>query len=405
MKFLALTFILITTQFAHASNCWRYLAESKNIEVTNSTTDNFIAFLDVMLQEHVINNDYLEKLTKGEIINPLDKEIISDSNHHIYKETFQEFINAQPDKKQLMVWAMQLLTKNKKTRQGKEQTKEKTKRSSMAMEFLRIEPGPFVINKNNPQGTKYSVTLTHPFEMMSTSVTQAMWNELMGTMPKQAERGVDYPITNITWWSAVAFANKLSEKHNLPPAYPLAEVQDWEGNAAQGTLKPKDPKLAQLVFKFMAKNIYKSKGYRLPTVYESIFVSSDRGRSNTQTFTNMDKNNISKHAFIDINKDRIVPVGSVLPFIIDGQSFYDLYGNVMEWLHDQGTSSWVTDLNEGTDPVDIKNSNPDFFQTRLARSNYSSNDAKEMNSFNFSGLEPFKVYFKVGFRLVRSLDK
>ena len=35
----------------------------------------------------------------------------------------------------------------------------------------------------------------------------------------------DHPLEGITWWSALVFANRLSEKNGLKPAYDLKRVK------------------------------------------------------------------------------------------------------------------------------------------------------------------------------------
>ena len=48
----------------------------------------------------------------------------------------------------------------------------------------------------------------------------------------------DNPVENITWWSALVFANKLSEKYGFKPAYDLSEITWKQGTRAEnGTLE------------------------------------------------------------------------------------------------------------------------------------------------------------------------
>ena len=39
---------------------------------------------------------------------------------------------------------------------------------------------------------------------------------------KSIQMQPDNPVENITWWSALVFANKLSEQYGLKPAYDLS---------------------------------------------------------------------------------------------------------------------------------------------------------------------------------------
>ena len=94
---------------------------------------------------------------------------------------------------------------------------------------------------------KVTVNLTNDIKVMSTPVSQYQWTREMGVNPSYFDSGEDSvvvdvkgssikmqpdnPVEQITWWSALVFANKLSKKHNLMPAYDFSDIT-WE----QGTL-------------------------------------------------------------------------------------------------------------------------------------------------------------------------
>jgi len=51
------------------------------------------------------------------------------------------------------------------------------------------------------------------FYVMKTEVTQKDYAAIMGTNPASFRgRGDNYPIQNVSWYDAVAYANKLSER-------------------------------------------------------------------------------------------------------------------------------------------------------------------------------------------------
>ena len=255
---------------------------------------------------------------------------------------------------------------------------------------------------------KSKVILTYPFEMTSTPVTQKMWHDEMQGLPTQQMIGNDFPLTNMTWWSAVTFANKLSLKHNLPIVYDLSAIKEWDGDAANGTLSPRNPIEAEQLWKVNAPNgdIYQAKGFRLPTIYEQAFVASDRGRSKTRTFTNLDENNFKQYVWCSEDEDApLHSVAELLPFIIDGQKFFDLYGNAMEISHNIGLygESFIAGVNpNGTIP---KIDDPRRSTARLMRSNDQSTAMKYMTSSSFAQLNAKDPYPLVTFRLVRSLPK
>jgi formylglycine-generating enzyme required for sulfatase activity len=59
------------------------------------------------------------------------------------------------------------------------------------------------------------------FLIGATEVTQQEYEAAMGRNPSQY-RGARRPVENVTWWDAIGFANRLSERERLTPCYELA---------------------------------------------------------------------------------------------------------------------------------------------------------------------------------------
>jgi formylglycine-generating enzyme required for sulfatase activity len=66
-----------------------------------------------------------------------------------------------------------------------------------------------------------SVTLTRPYFVSSTEVTEDQWRSLTGGLNPSALNCVDCPVENLDWYSAVAFTNALSESEGLDACYTL----------------------------------------------------------------------------------------------------------------------------------------------------------------------------------------
>jgi formylglycine-generating enzyme required for sulfatase activity len=96
-----------------------------------------------------------------------------------------------------------------------------------------IEPGTFTMGSptNEPgrdsDETQHQVTLTG-FYMGKYPVTQAQYEEVMGMNPSNFLTPIapetstaNRPVECVTWYDAVEFCNKLSEKEGLEPVYTI----------------------------------------------------------------------------------------------------------------------------------------------------------------------------------------
>ena len=143
------------------------------------------------------------------------------------------------------------------------------------MAFIWVEPGPF--------GEGYYLG---KYEL-----TQQQWEQVMHTSPwpQREETGFTepvYPAYNISWPEARDFAKKLTD------------LQD------DGT-------------------------YRLPTLDEWEYAS--RAGTKTKWFFGSSSDSLSDYAWWGKNVDRAQIVGTKLP---NSWGFYDIYGNVWEWVQD-----------------------------------------------------------------------
>jgi formylglycine-generating enzyme required for sulfatase activity len=79
--------------------------------------------------------------------------------------------------------------------------------------FVRIEAGSFEMGSpegeagRDPVETQHRVSLSRPFLLQSTSVTQGQWQCLMGNNPSEFQSGpeaVSRPVEQVSWYDAVA---------------------------------------------------------------------------------------------------------------------------------------------------------------------------------------------------------
>ena len=85
-----------------------------------------------------------------------------------------------------------------------------------------------------------------------------MWLEVMENNPSEF-KGENKPVETVTWWQALEFCNKLSEKYGLEPIYNLSKSK-------QGILMIKE--LDGKIVDSEIANFKNTEGFRLPTEVE-----------------------------------------------------------------------------------------------------------------------------------------
>ena len=180
------------------------------------------------------------------------------------------------------------------------------------------------------QGGKYQPSFADEekevfdIEVCKYPTTQKMWTEVMENNPSEF-KGDNKPIESITWWEALEFCNKLSEKYGLEPVYDLSKSRE-------GILMIKELG-GQKVYPDVA-NFKNTEGFRLPTEVEWEWFA--RGgqiaiEQGTFNYTYSGSNNIDEVAWYIENSGETYNVGLKKP---NQLGLYDCTGNVWEWCYD-----------------------------------------------------------------------
>ena len=202
-----------------------------------------MAYLGALLEHQIIGDAelvrFIKGLEKGKLINPISEEkAMVSSAALIQQEGIQEYLDlGDLNKKELLEWSKESLREKKRVWVKREETRKETQDIYQKIKFLPVGPGRFFMGEEK----KVEVTLTNSIEVMSTQVTQKQWVEIMGENPSFFSDGKDsivvnikgrpvrmrpdHPVESLTWWSALVFANRLSEKNGLKPAYDLNESE------------------------------------------------------------------------------------------------------------------------------------------------------------------------------------
>ena len=356
---------------------WSVLDFYANSTVPKDGTKNFQSYIGELLEKRIIGEPelirFIEHLEEGELINPISEDEARVSTPLlVQRRGLQKYLDKSSlDQKELLDWSRAALEKRARVRVSREEAQEETR-------YQRLEFHPVKRPVHFEVRDVYSspFTLTYPIEIQSTPVTQRQWVEIMGENPSYFVKGEDSvvlnfhgkdiklqpdnPIESVTWWSVLEFANRLSEKHGLPPVYDLSNITwDPETRPEDGTLQPVDEHPIYENFdvreiRIYAKGkshdlsggdiYYQSEGYRLPTLAEQFYMLLGGEKTKSGSFFENEAD-LEEHAWYSGNSDgRTHSVGLLRPMVIDGKEFYDLYGNVKEWVWDQ----YVPDLDEYT---------------------------------------------------------
>jgi formylglycine-generating enzyme required for sulfatase activity len=230
--------------------------------------------------------------------------------------------------------------------------------NTIGMKLLLIPAGTFTMGSpasekgRSDDETQHQVTLSKPFYMGRTEVTQGQWKKVSRTEPWKAERyvleGDDNPAVCVSWNDAVEFCEKLSAMEGKP--------------------------------------------YRLPT--EAEWEYACRGRTKTAFSFGEDEADLGKYAWYDGNAWKVKEKYShrVAQKLANPFGLHDLHGNNYEWCRDCYGDYPSAPL---TDPR-----GPDAGSSRVLRGGSWYSEPSFHRSANRSSRTPeFRCHF-YGFRLV-----
>lgn len=245
----------------------------------------------------------------------------------------------------------------------------------------------------------HPVTISRPFHMKQTEVTQKEWAALIANNqhPSAANGCDDCPVTNINWFDVLHYANLLSLDEGYDECY---EITDCEGTLGAGAQK------CTVEFKGLDCN-----GYRLPTEAEweyaaragtktAYWIGSYYGDNGEMLCNQEDPLGtlLPQIAWYDYNSEGPKLVGRLLP---NPWGLYDMNGNVFEWVWDLFHSSYYHRNQNGvTDPL---GPDPDDMLTkRCYRGGAFNSPASLVRSASRSAISPSSNSNNLGLRLVRT---
>ena len=382
-------------------------------------TRDLESYLGLLLERQIIEESKLvrfkEGLEEGKLVNPISaEEAWLSVAFRIHHDKIQRYLDETSlDKKELLDWSNAFLEEWARVRVRREETREETQSLDQKLKFHPVRPGRFEMGEGDH---KTPVILTYPMEVQSTPVTQKHWVEIMGKNPSHFAKGEDsvvinidgkrvilqpdHPVENVTWWSVLEFANRLSKEHGFEPAYDLSGI-DWKPGtrAEDGTLDAKSGEVRIYVQgrsynPYEGDIYYRVEGYRLLTEAEQEYMLRAAGQSRGLYSFGDNEADLKDHAWFADNSDgHTHPVGLLTALVIDSREFYDLHGNVREW----GWSWRGEGLIGGKNPVGLERGS-----SRVIRGGSWYNGAEFVRSALRGNGVPGNRSSYVGFRLVRT---
>lgn len=194
-------------------------------------------------------------------------------------------------------------------------------------EMIPIEAGNFIMG--SPRGElgrtefeeQHLVTLTNPFRLSDHEVTQQEWLALMDGNDSFIEGGL-LPVDFLTWFDAIEYCNRLSQRDGLTPVYAMSDT------------------VLSGIHITSAKVQWDSQayGYRLPT--EAEWEYACRAGTTTAFYSGEIENlgcippdsSLDQVGWFCGNSPaRPQPIKTKLPNTLQ---LYDMHGNVLEWCWD-----------------------------------------------------------------------
>ncbi len=234
----------------------------------------------------------------------------------------------------------------------------KTYTNTLGMEFILVPSGTFFMGSaehedgSSKERPRHKVQISKPFYLGKFEITQEQWLAVMGGVNPSNFLSPKHPVDEVSWNDVQIFIGKLNarEAHSL---YRLPTEAEWEYAARGGS--------------------------------ESTFSFGDDPKGMQ----------LKEFAWYEANSEKKThPVGLLRP---NDLGFYDMYGNVTEWVQDRYDKQYYSSSPE-KDPT-----GPASGRKRVVRGGSWINQAYSCRSAARGYYSPDYTDSDFGFRIVRTI--
>ena len=277
--------------------------------------------------------------------------------------------------------------------------------STTGIELALLNTGEFTMGSPSKERGRqtseqaHQVKINKYFMIGAKEVTQDQFAKIMHFQPsyfsptgegKQKVNGFQtgsFPVDSVTWYDAIMFCNKLSEKDNLPKHYEVTEVEREGKSIVRAKVSVKG-----------------GTGYRLPTEAEWEYACR-AGTSTPYHFgTRGAGGNFKYFESTGYGRSRTSALGRTTKggsYKPNAWGLYDMHGNVAEWCFDWYSQSYYSRSPEA-DPPGPKSGVLSY--KVLRGGSFLVNQSSSRSASRFYTVPKATNYF-AGFRVARDLSK